>query len=456
MKKVFLFFFLLLMAFSQLSCSNQDNGLDKDNSNEESNTLDLTGVDYLIATGWKNQFYPSPEEATEWGDRVLKRYRDIEEKYGCTISCLDLGVLDQGTFLTTIIASDQQVPEIFDVHAYDAYKFYKAEMLMPYEELNIDLSDTKWGPSAFLQYGFFGGQTYGVFTYDWETMPEVAGIILFNLELMKTNGINASPHEMEEKGEWVWDGFTQLLKDCVTPNPDITPLGFGGDSEFLMKAAIFSNNGEIVKKTDTGYQFSLDSPEAMQAMEWVSSLNKDNLIKTVTPENFALGKSYFLSAESWVGTHTDTWMNGKYPAANLKDYSLINMPIGPNGTQGSASSFVHTARRLWWIPEYTGNDKDEWAVVMNEMFNPLDNSDKEAWKEMCKRNIFFYTEGYDSYVNSVDNTNYDYSVQINDTKVKNSITSAFRSIFTGSKTPVSAFDGIKESVQDLINIELNG
>ena len=406
---------------------------------------DMDGTTFYIATGWVNQFYPE-RVSTEWGERVRVRYDDIEQKFNCKIALLDITALNHSTFLTTSIAAASEIPEIFDIHAKDAFNYYKADMLMPYEELtSIDLSETKWGPESFRQYGMFGGKSYGVFTYDWETMPELAGILLFNLEIMKEHGMTENPHEMDEQGRWTWNDFTELLKVSAFPEDEITALGIDGGIDRFVKAAIFSNNGEILKKTGNNYSFGLTSPEAYAAMDWVTSLKTLGLTKVLTPENFVAKKCTFLACESWVGTHTDDWMAGKYPAANMKDYSLINMPIGPNGTKGEASAFVHTSRRLWWMPAAGDNDKEDWGMVMNEMFEPLEGSDHEAWKAMSKRLMFLYPEGYDNFVNCADNAKYDYSVQL--AAVNDKLNAALNKAYQGTETPSAAIAAITDLVE---------
>ncbi|MDF2685429.1 MAG: transporter substrate-binding protein, partial [Clostridia bacterium] len=412
MKKLFSYLLLLCLILSVSACDNTATQDPAEEVDTEPVYKDMNGAAYYIATGWVNQFFPE-RVSTEWGERVRKRYDELEEKFNCTISLLDITGLNHGTFLTTNIAADSEIPEIFDIHARDAYNYYKADMLLPFEDLTtIDLSETKWGPEKFRQYGSFGGKSYGVFTYDWETMPELAGVLLFNLEIMKEHGITENPHEMDEQGRWTWDEFTELIKICTFPEDEIIGFGNRETNDMLIKAAIFSNNGEILKKTDTGYTFGLTSPEVYEAMEWISSLNTQKLIKNISAENFVAKKSTFLFCESWVGTHTDDWMAGKYPAANMKDYSFINMPIGPNGTKGEASAFVHTGRRLWWMPTAGENDKDDWGMVMDAMFEPLEDSDHEAWKTMSKQFMFLYPEGYDNFVNCADNAKYDFSVQL--------------------------------------------
>ncbi|MDF2685401.1 MAG: extracellular solute-binding protein family 1 [Clostridia bacterium] len=460
-KKIAISVIGLLLAIIFISCSSNENDVNNvntDNTNETKNEpktyKDMGGTEFIIATAWMNQFFPLVAQ-TEWGDRILERYAEVEENYNCVIKPMEIVYDKMSTFLSEAMAIGEDIPEIFDTHANVAYNYYKAGMLMPYEDLEtIDINDDKWGPLQFRKYCIFDGKSYGFFTYDWETMPEVAGTLLLNMELMKKRGISENPYEMQEKGEWTWDNFYNLVEKCTFKEDEIYGLGIAHGLETFITAAIFSNNGEFVKQNSEGkYYFSLTDSEALEAMEWTAKLNGSGFVKALEGPDFVDEKCTILACESWVATHTDDWMGGKYPAANMNDIASVLYPTGPKAATDRVSAYLHMNRREWFMPAYSENNKDDWGMVMNDIFEPLEGSDKQAWRDMASRQMYFYDEGYENYIHAIEGVQYDYSTQLNE--VWGKITGSMLSIYNGTKTSSQAMGEITEAVNTVIEKELN-
>lgn len=409
---------------------------------------DMGGAKFIIATGWINQSFPDPAY-TAWGDKILDRYAQVEENFNCDLVRMDLATVNHGTFLTEAVVAGiaEGIPDFFFIHGFDAYKYYKADMLYPFDEITtIDITDPRWGPEKFRRYGIFGDKPYGIFPYDWEMMPETAGTLWYNCELMKANNIS-DPYELYEQGQWNWANFKEYLKTCTITDKEISGLGVNNAQHFV-KSMVFSNNGEVVKEEDGKYRFSLADSDALAAMDYINELKTEKLVVDGGGIEFVDQKFMFLNAESWNGTHNDTWMENKYPAAVMKDFNLIPMPYGPNGSKDTVSGFVNTSRAMWWTPRDSANDRDDWGLLMNEIFKPLEGSEPQAWKPYSAHQVFHYTNGYDNFVYMIENVRYDYSAELSEVNVK--LETVLTNIYRGG----SGIENINK-ITDAINVELD-
>jgi len=458
MKKIFIFL-LLIMALSLFAgCSSENAGENSTDEDKESTleyeARDLGGIKIHFLTGWKNQFDPIPGY-TEPGDRQLERMKNIEEDYNVEIY-VEEETANHSSFLRSRVATGIDIPDFFDISAVDAYGYYKSDMLYAYDDMpEIDLTNSKWGPKDFIQYGNFNGNQYGIFPYDWENMPEYAGVILFNREFMLELGLDFNPYEMQENKNWTWDSFYDLLQPCSSPtDKSYLALGIHVGFDMLMKSVIMSNNVNIITKVNDKYVFNLNNNDAYDAMEYANKIKNSGYAKTLSPEDYVAKKSVFLACESWVGTHTDEWMNNKYPAFNMKDYGIMPFPSGPKATSNTVSAFVHMGRRLIWQSSHAENDKADVALVMNVLFEPLDGSLKSSWKTYADKQVIHHKEGFANFEYMAENCNYDYSVQLN--KVNTKLNNALIAIYNGSKTPTAGIEALVDAIQQEIDIEMNG
>ncbi len=422
-------------------------------------SIDLGGYEFVIQTSWLNQFYPDRSDTTEWGERQRDRYDEVGKKYNINIvgkHTDDYGY-DVGTLLTQLVVAGKAVPNLIDMHASDVYNYFKSGMLHPLDEIpTIDLDDEKWGPKAFRTYGIFNEKSYGFFPYEWENMPEYAGGLIYNIELGYSKGFDIDVHEMKEQGQWTWENFESILQSMSGVDGSISPLGIrvSEGPHYFAKAAVFSNGGNIVSKDSSDkYAFALRDPKAVKALEWAQGLVNQDLVNLEDDTfDFVNGSSFFHACESYVATHSDDWMEGKYPAAVMNDYTFINMPTGPDADENTVSAYTHAHRRLFWVPEQGTLEFDILGSIIDEIFEPLDGSSSQAWREMSLDFMYIYEAGYDEFSFGVDNCNYDYTAQLYE--VEETLNSALEKIVTGGNITEN-LASIEPAVKDAIDKELN-
>jgi len=453
MKKILPLFILLCMVFAILTACGTEAG--DENIEIESGTVykDLEEAKFLFVTGWTNEFYPD-EGYSDSGDNIRVRYADAEEKFNCTF---EVKQFEEGTasgFLRKAIAVNLDVPDMMDTHANNAYPAYKEGWLISMEEINtIDETNFMWGPVKFRQYGIWDGASYGFFPYNWDFIPQYAGTLLFNNELILQNGMK-NPYELQEQKQWTWNNFkNELIAGTITTS-DKKMVGLGIESiPNFLKSFVMANGGSIVEKVNDKYVFGLESPNAAAAFDYCGELKQLKVLSTASKIDFSVNKKYvYFSTESWNATiNVEKTDNSKddLPTRVMDDWGLINVPDGPNASGNVTAGFVHIGRRLNWLIGMSDNNRDDFGLLLNYIFSPIGNK-SEAWKEIADKQFFLYHEAYENFLYTVENCNYDYTAELY--SVRSVIESALNS---GYSKGVSSVSGYREKIQTEIDLKMN-
>jgi len=437
MKKIFALAILFCMVFAVLtSCGSANNDDDK-NLGGNTEYKDLEEAHFIFATGWTNEFYPD-EGKTDSGDNIRLRYADAEEKFNCIFEVLQFTEGEASSYLRNAIAINDGVPDMMDTHATNAYPVYKEGWLISLEEIStIDETDFMWGPTKFRQYGNWDGASYGFFPYNWDFIPQYAGTIMFNNELILQNGMK-NPYEMQEQKQWTWANFRDELIAGTIKTAEMNQVGLGIDGvPNYLKAFILANGGSIVEKSNDRYVFGLESANAAMAFDFCKELKQLKVItENAAKIDFAVNKKYvYYSTESWNATinveKTDNSIDD-LPTRVMNDWGLINVPDGPNATGKVTAGFVHMGRRLNWLIGMSDNDHDDFGLLLNYIFSPIGGK-PEAWKEIALKQFFLDERAYNNFLYTVENCNYDYSAELYNvrTNVESALTSGYSKGVTG-------------------------
>ena len=447
MKKFISLLIMVCIIAVMTSCGNSP-GENVDNTvDTETPTAykDMNGAVFLFNTGWTNEYFPL-EGFSAAGDKMRERYAKTAELFNCEFNVVLFTEGSASTLITAAVATATDIPDLIDTHAVNAYPVYKAGLLYPLNNIStIDLTKTKWGPEKFRQYGIWNGDSYGFFSYDWEFIPQFEGCLLFNNELVKSLGLQ-NPYEMQSKDEWKWSNFKEeLIKATQTLDEvAVTGLQIGG-MDRTAQTAIFSNGVRTIEQKDGKYVFGYSSPEAYAALDYLKDLVKSKVayVSGTTTDFSRDLKSVYFACESWIGT-VNAEGSPDLPSVMLDDYGFMPFPYGPNGNKDTVSAYVHISRRLNFVVGASDNDPEDIGTVIDYVFSPLADSEPEAWKKLAEKSVFHHTEGYNNFVNMTENANYDFSAELFDVKAQ--LADALNKA-TGSSTPVSAMDAIKDLVQ---------
>jgi hypothetical protein len=266
----------------------------------------------------------------------------------------------------------------------------------------------------------------------------------------------ATPAELIEQGKWTFDYFEEylpLISDKSKESP-VYGLGvFTGVHSSLITAAVFANNGEMVKYENNKYSFGYNDQNALTAIDFAIKINamKDcvSTVKSFGSELFSGGNSTLALTSSWRGTQTtEKWeiMN------NLSDVSWYPFPYGPNAEYGKTSSYYLNGADL--ATTIVNNDKQqETGIVFDCLFSPLDEFGKDGIYGYFKNNLFFNVESYDVFTKELHNLRYDYYTQLSD-EYEN-ITNTLNNIVNKKISPQEGLLSMTEVINNKLNETLN-
>ena len=111
------------------------------------------------------------------------------------------------------------------------------------------------------------------FTFDDELqcMPSEH---LFTGRLLQRGSVRAAGVEVPKEG-WTWDDFRQTA--IVLTNGEVHGLGIE-PSIIRLAPFVWSNGGDIVDDLDNPTRFTLDTPEATEALDFITSMVRDDRV----------------------------------------------------------------------------------------------------------------------------------------------------------------------------------
>ena len=415
---------------------------------------DLSGQHYRWGSTWREEIMPSTMFSLS-GDKEHKRIHELEEKYGCTFEAVDWE--DGGSRIFTEYVAGIETIDLLDSHA-DAggIKLYRMNLLYPIEDIpHVDLSTDKYGTQRFLQYGIFDGLHYGFYHFSWEFPPEYHGLLMFNSDMLGSLGMSL-PHELKENGMWDWANFKEYLisiqsaaKDAGFES-DFIPMICGSSYTADAIGFMFSNGLKMIEGTKGNYSFGFDNSDGMAAVEYQADLYSAGVYVTRDASVFVKEKkAAMMTHESYWATHYfEKSSSQNYLPAQDYAYGLIRFPHGPNGDENSVSAYVHHHRRLNWVLKSSGKDIEDIGLVIDFMFEPLDDS--EGWQGELRKQIFYTDEDNAEYNYLIENLNFSYgSIYLE--KGYDSWSAGINSAVTGRKSISEAFESSRNAIKEAIN-----
>ena len=167
--------------------------------------------------------------------------------------------------LTTAFAGGD-APEVFLINFREYSQFVVRGAIEPIgphlDQTGIDVAD-------------YYEQPIEAFTYDGELqcMPQNISslVVYYNTRLFKRAGIE------RPSDDWTWDEFRVIAEQLT--GGDVRGVGIDPDI-IRLSPFIWSNGGDVVDDLDAPTTFTLDQPEAREALEFLVGLAQDGLIPT--------------------------------------------------------------------------------------------------------------------------------------------------------------------------------
>lgn len=272
---------------------------------EEEPAIDLNGETIKIGV-WYDNADPRlvTEEKSPAQELQIKLIEEAEAKYNCTIEFVKFG--DYGKYVenfTTTSLSGTPFADIVLLELFWAFpQMVNKDFIQPVDDF-LDLNDPKY-ISWMKNGGSYNGKQYGM----TDASPSPYGFF-YNKTLVQKLGLE-DPYELQQKGEWTWDKFRDFAKKATKDTngdgkTDVYGVAGGyGTMNFVTEQFVYTNNATVDKNENGETEFSLDSENAIEALQFVSDLyNKDKSIMQPVPEDagkeFIAGKGVLYGGFSW-------------------------------------------------------------------------------------------------------------------------------------------------------------
>ena len=423
------------------------------------NTVNCDGKTFNFASPGTEEWYWGPDSVgvpTLVMDKQMARYKEAEEKFNLELS---VDSIDHSN-MVNLFATGDDVPELIYASSCYAYDIYKMGILVPLSEIStIDINDSKWGDHDYIQFGKYDGDFYGFIPWNWQFVPQYCGAVMFNGEMIQEYG-GIDPYEMQENGLWNWENWeSELRRYAGIDENGVQRYGALLSTRFAARGAIFSNGGSIIELNDDGsYEYALKSSEAIEALEFLARLNKeglvndDDLVKDCDLSPFSIDKlaPFFIGESFYCSSFSEAQEVFKtYASSTLNYFGYMPFPTGPNGdSETDVGGYMYRNGLLLYVTNLADIEVDNIGAVIDFIFEPLDDSPAEAWKEYLDSTIFSETNHekcLNNFVNVIDRIEYDYSAQMSD-GAYDSIDRALEAIVAGTKSAVEGVSSIESIV----------
>lgn len=338
-------------------------------------TYDFGGRTVRIGSHW--DMSPDPEGSI-FAQALAERIEYVEENYNCNIEFVVTGTGNNETrdaYVTSVLAGDP-VCDVAYILSYNLLPaLIEGGIAQPVSDLGVvDFSAPQYD-SASTEAGTYKGKQYAL-------GQRGAGVqygIFWNKTLFDRYGL-PDLYELYEKGEWTWDKFKEI---ALAGNQDTD-----GDGEYdvwgfnwrenLIWSFMASNGANAVKKTNAGVELALETPEAMEAMEFYADFEQN------VPQqkgwlgdwqsqiwNFRDG-SVCMCYEAWwiAGSYLNNAENGMQD-----DWGFVPFPLGPSGKE-----YVSYGKEAAPYFMLNGIEKpEEVAQIIDLIFQSFET--EEDWEE---------------------------------------------------------------------------
>ena len=179
---------------------------------------------------------------------------------------------------------------------------------------------------------------------------EVVPVLMFvNKTLLKKEGIEVP------KNDWTWNEFYDISRRVTKDTDRDGKIDQFGSYGFTWQHAVYTNGQKLFDANGTLAYF--DNQEVLEAVKFITKLNKLNMNFKVTSEDFDTGKVAFmpLPFSSYRAYKPYPYRVKKF---SQFEWEAIKLPRGPNGYNASELySF------LFGISSKTKNEKLAWEFI---------------------------------------------------------------------------------------------
>ena len=297
-------------------------------TDDAGNPIDLGGMEIIVRDWWSPE---EPAEPTNDYEEARDEYREwIQETYNFTIR--SVAISDWGTapqdFVDYVTTGGDDNNYVFVLRNDPAIVSAMANGLM-YDLSTLDCLD-------FTLPKFTKNLCHEQYSYNcmFAGPSEARTGVYFNKRLLTDAGIDPETiYDMQADGTWTWAKFEELMAQCHrdTDNDGVVDVyGLTLNESVMTDQAVFSNGGSYVSKVDGKYEYNLEAPQTIEALEWCVDMytkfdnhDPEGAEWDYYKEEFVNGKAAFMVEQEYAGTP------GNFLIDMEDEVGFVMFPKGP-------------------------------------------------------------------------------------------------------------------------------
>ncbi len=399
-KRIFALTLVLIFSAICVSCAAEKEVVPDYPEFTSEDVVDLKGAVFNMAYGALNYF--EGEESTltytnntDMGDFAMKRVKDVESKYNCSLNFLFQDGCGATAFNCAIAGT-----YVFDIVCDESFyliNYMKASAFTDLAMLNtIDVFDeSKWGSRYMIMSTMFDGHIFGVLP---AALPMRVGCSISDTMVLNETVIGqvvgTDPRDYVDNGEWNWDTFEECLKTYAHNDPLTNEFIYSLCAPYgaFAKDLLMSNGVDFFYlNDDNSFTLGYFTPPAVEACEkayeWffgetAANVNSqgswDDKLRAVVNGETALSV-----ISSWQVLNTTDSL-----VFLSDDFGLVQFPCGPNAKQDEYVGHYTSALFSLCIPT-TAKDPETAALVLDRLFEPFEGLETdEKIIDYLQRNYF--------------------------------------------------------------------
>lgn len=428
-----------------------------DKSEEE--VVSMGGYHFTWMSCWPQSLYTEEEGQTDYADRLMARYEEVEEKYDCTIELVDCSV---ETIMDDINRAALAGERLADFIQLDYMRFYlvaNGDTFRPLDTIEgFDVNMANYNKSVTEIFTKDDGHVYGVNSI--MRTPNWGVIMMYNKTLLQNEKCE-DPFTLYKEGNWTFDKFEEICK-AITKKKDgktvqwgFATADWGGNN--CEKPFIFANGGSVIKKNaEDKWEFAMLDEPAQTALTFLNRIElQEGYFKPSRSDAYANLDT--LTKDGTIGFFVDNpQIMIERAASNMEDdWGLVPLPKGPNATEHTVVCYQPNAFFMMsTVPE---EDAQKAAYIFDKICRPLYGSAEDD-------QVAFYDEYATMYMDNdpdkievlkfASNPVVDKSwILPSPDTISNAIMSCVRS---SSETPKAAMEKIAATVNSNIQLGFYG
>ncbi|WP_280769718.1 extracellular solute-binding protein [Salipaludibacillus daqingensis] len=215
------------------------------------------------------------------------------------------------------------LPDLLALDGPYVASFAESDVITSIEEY-VDDADREDFVDSIIEQGSYNGELYSLGAME-ASIP-----LYYNKDIFEEEGIEA-PTTIEDA--WTWDEFLEVAQDLTTEDRYGLNLfmnyGVGEWLTFMGAPFVWSNNGELIAEDGSTADGYFNSPETVEALEFVKELFEEGVVDLNPGEmQFEEGGAAMALGGPWISVSAeDAGMNW-----GMMPYPYSETPVSPSGS----------------------------------------------------------------------------------------------------------------------------